>query len=159
VAGRTWVTSCIAGVCWTAGVMSAITVGAPPAHGRVQIVVLDAQTMGAIKQKYANRHRYCQYVEQSKRCESNDRQKARLDYRFSLMTYMDIEITFSIVKPLFWGFSSNISAAERHELRTRSQQWLDRSRPRLAAAWAYAQAVSVCGETACRSDSGGHVGL
>ena len=58
--GRTWVTSCIAGVCWTAGVMSAITVGAPPAHRRVKIVVLDAQTMGAMKQKYANRHSYGQ---------------------------------------------------------------------------------------------------
>ena len=75
--GRTWVTSCIAGVCWTAGVMSAITVGAPPAHRRVKIVVLDAQTMGAMKQKDANRHRYGQYGEQSKRCESHDRQKAR----------------------------------------------------------------------------------
>ena len=75
--GRTWVTSCIAGVCWTAGVMSTITVGATPAHGRVKIMVLDAQTMGAMKQKDANRHRYYQYMEQSKRCESNDRQKAR----------------------------------------------------------------------------------
>jgi hypothetical protein len=77
VVGHTWVTSCIVGVCWTAGVMSAITVGALPAHRRVKIVVLDAQTMGAMKQKDANRHRYCQYGEQSKRCESNDRQKAR----------------------------------------------------------------------------------
>jgi len=48
VVGRTWVTSCIAGVCWTAGVMSAITVGATPAHRRVKIVVPDAQTMRII---------------------------------------------------------------------------------------------------------------
>jgi len=60
VVGRTWVTSCIAGVCWTAGVMSTITVGATPAHGRVKIMVLDAQTMGASKQQYANRHSYGQ---------------------------------------------------------------------------------------------------
>ena len=75
--GRTWVTSCIAGVCGSAGVMSAITVGVPPAHRRVNIVVLNAQIMGAMKQKDANRHRYYQYMEQSKRCESNDRQKER----------------------------------------------------------------------------------
>ena len=47
--GRTWVTSCIAGVCWTAGVMSTITVGATPAHGRVKIMVLDAQTKGGFR--------------------------------------------------------------------------------------------------------------
>ena len=46
--GHTWVTSCIVGVCWTAGVMSASTVGAPPAHRRVHIVVLDAQINGGI---------------------------------------------------------------------------------------------------------------
>jgi hypothetical protein len=32
-------------------------------------------TMGAIKQKYANRHRAYQYIAESKRWESNDRQK------------------------------------------------------------------------------------
>jgi hypothetical protein len=49
VVGHTWVTSCIVGVCWTAGVMSASTVGAPPAHRRVHIVVLDAQTNGGFR--------------------------------------------------------------------------------------------------------------
>ena len=65
--------------------------------------------MGAIKQKYANRHRAYQYIAESKRWESNDRQKVRFCYRFNLTKGTDIATTFSIVKPTLQVFSSNLS--------------------------------------------------
>jgi hypothetical protein len=65
---------------------------------------------GAIKQKYANRHSAYHYRAESKRWESNDRQKERLDYRFDSTKAMDIPIAFSILKSLLQGFSSNLSA-------------------------------------------------
>src|SRR5215471_4525329 len=103
--------------------MSASTVGATPAHRRVHIVVLDAQTHGGFRP-----------------CVSLDRPRLAARGRVPYAT-------LSLPDP----------PAERDELRTRRER-LARSRPRLPAAWAYAQAVSVCGETACRSDSGGHGG-
>jgi hypothetical protein len=66
-------------------------------------------TLGAIKQKYANRHRAYQYIAESKRWESNDRQKVRFCYRFNLTKGTDIATTFSIVKPTLQVFSSNLS--------------------------------------------------
>jgi hypothetical protein len=66
-------------------------------------------TLGAIKQKYANRHRAYQYIAESKRWESNDRQKERFCYRFNLTKGTDIATTFSIVKPTLQVFSSNLS--------------------------------------------------
>src|SRR4029453_1882261 len=65
---------------------------------------------GAIKQKYANRHRAYQYIAESKRWESNDRQKVRFCYRFNLTKGTDIATTFSIVKPTLQVFSSNLSS-------------------------------------------------
>ena len=64
---------------------------------------------GPIKQKYANRHRAYQYIAESKRWESNDRQKVRFCYRFNLTKGTDIATTFSIVKPTLQVFSSNLS--------------------------------------------------
>jgi hypothetical protein len=69
----------------------------------------DIETLGAIKQKYANRHRAYQYIAESKRWESNDRQKVRFCYRFNLTKGTDIATTFSIVKPTLQVFSSNLS--------------------------------------------------
>ena len=64
--GHTWVTSCIVGVCWTAGVMSASTVGAPPAHRRVHILVLDAQTQGgSLSQDFYGELAHCLIRQQS----------------------------------------------------------------------------------------------
>src|SRR4029434_2676634 len=68
---------------------------------------------GAIKQKYANRHRAYQYIAESKRWESNDRQKVRFCYRFNLTKGTDIATTFSIVKPTLQVFSSNLSPLVR----------------------------------------------
>jgi hypothetical protein len=69
----------------------------------------DPRPLGAIKQKYANRHRAYQYIAESKRWESNDRQKVRFYYRFNLTKGTDIATTFSIVKPTLQVFSSNLS--------------------------------------------------
>jgi hypothetical protein len=87
-----------------------VTQSAGEANGeRVRRWMALYQHLGAIKQKYANRHRAYQYIAESKRWESNDRQKERFCYRFNLTKGTDIATTFSIVKPTLQGFSSNLS--------------------------------------------------